>query len=101
MPLSDDDLPFVKLPPTPIPGASAPDVELSGPDRPNLQQVLQMVSEEFLQHDTIALSRLTSEQRQQQLEARERLWGLALSYWEQAKVDGAESGGPYRVVRHT
>jgi hypothetical protein len=56
----DWEFPLNELfPPSPNPGAEAPEIELAGPDWPDdLPSTLQLVSDEFLQHDTLALSPL-------------------------------------------
>lgn len=91
MPSDDEFWPYL-WPLTPNPDAATPDVELADDeDRPeNLQEALQLVRDEFGQHDRNALARLTPDQREQQHQAREQMYRLVVTYWEQAKLDGLD-----------
>ncbi|MFJ9553203.1 hypothetical protein ACIRPH_05275 [Nocardiopsis sp. NPDC101807] len=80
---------YGNLPCEPEPGATPPKIELHvNHSALDVQMDFVHIGEEFLQHDKIALSKLSEEELQEQADARALLWKHVLTYWEQGKANG-------------
>lgn len=83
------------LPPEPEPGAMPPKIELFvDHDALNVHVDFANIGDEFLQHDKIALAKLSEAELKEQSDARALLWKHVLTYWEQSKANGWDCTRP-------
>ncbi|QVJ03430.1 hypothetical protein KGD82_16200 [Nocardiopsis eucommiae] len=76
------------LPCEPEPGATPPKIVLYADHARDVQIDFVNTGDEFLQHDKIALAKLSEAERREQENARALLWRHVLTYWEQGKANG-------------